>query len=262
MTETHRRRTILSATGLMAGVFLAGCAAAPPDDPRDPLEPVNRAIFAFNDTADHYVLRPVAKGYVAVTPAIIRTGIANFFDNLGYPTTIVNDLLQLKLKQTASDTGRLVVNSVAGVGGFVDVGSHIGLSRHDEDFGQTLGYWGVGEGWYLMLPLLGPSDNRDLIGLIGDMPTKPSFWLDGDHDWLKYATQGVQAVSDRAALLDVDAVLAQQLDKYLFIRGAYLQRRQSLVYDGHPPAPRYDVDDDKAPDPASPRPTTLPADRK
>src|ERR1700739_4186825 len=131
---------------VLAALALSACAHHPADDPADPFESLNRGVYKFNDTADHYVLRPPAKGYVAVTPGWAREGVTNFFNNLFYPTTIVNDFLQAKFKQGAADTGRFVVNSVWGVGGLVDVGARVGLPRHDEDFGQTLGTWGVGEG--------------------------------------------------------------------------------------------------------------------
>lgn len=223
---------------------LSACAHSPADDPADPLEPVNRAVFKFNDTADRYVLRPVAKGYVYITPQFARTGISNFFNNLEEPRTIVNDLFQLKLKQSVADTGRFMLNTTAGLAGFMDVATGVGLERHDEDFGQTLGYWGVGEGWFLMLPLLGPSDNRDLVGTVVDIPTNPAWYLDGDHDWLKYSLSAVNVVNTRANLLGTDSLMDQQLDKYLFLRTAYLQRRQFEVYDGNPPPENYDYGDD------------------
>src|SRR5688572_26977733 len=153
-------------TWLLLTLLAAGCAHSPAYDPQDPLEKVNRAVFGFNEKADQYVLKPVAKGYDKITPQPVRRGIANFFDNLFYPTVIVNDLLQAKLKQGAFDLGRFVVNTTVGVVGIFDVATGWGMEKHEEDFGQTLGYWGVGPGWYLMLPLLGPSDNRDLVGRV------------------------------------------------------------------------------------------------
>lgn len=238
----------------IAAVLLTGCAHAPADDPHDPLEPVNRVVFKFNDTADQYLMHPLAKGYVAVTPQPVRTGITNFFDNLGSPVTIVNDFLQLKLKQGASDIGRLVLNSTAGLAGFIDVATSAGMTKHQEDFGQTLGYYGVGEGWYLMIPFLGPSDNRDFVGRVVDTPLHPEWWLPGRYDLEHYTAAGVQLVNDRANLLDADKVLSQQLDKYLFIRTAFLQSRQSAIYDGHPPAEKedYQIYDDTDKSDASP----------
>lgn len=223
-----------------AALWLAGCAHTPADDPADPLEPVNRAIYGFNETADRYVLRPVAKGYDAVMPGFARTGVRNFFSNLFYPTVIVNDLLQLKLLLMAQDFSRFVLNTTFGLGGFIDVAAAGGLVANDEDFGQTLGYWGVGPGWYLMLPLLGPSNNRDLIGSVGDAFTNPLNYGDGE---LNYALSGLHAVERRAAFLDADRILEQQLDRYVFVRTIYLQSRQNKVYDGNPPREDYGFDE-------------------
>jgi phospholipid-binding lipoprotein MlaA len=235
-----RRRPAL----LLAALALAGCAHTPPDDPSDPLEGWNRGVYKFNTVADKYVLRPVARGYDKVTPAPVKTGIGNFFQNLLYPTVIVNDLLQLKLKQFGQDTGRLVINTLIGWGGIFDIATQAGLPAHDEDFGQTLGYWGVGPGWYLMLPLLGPSDNRDLIGAVGDWHTNPLTYVDeDDEDWAVGA--GVlQAVHGRANLLDFDKVLEQQIDPYVFVRSIYLQNRLNKVHDGNPPKEEFDFGED------------------
>jgi phospholipid-binding lipoprotein MlaA len=221
---------------VMVAALLAGCAHRPADDPADPLESVNRAMWTFNSKADQYVLRPAAQGYVAVTPGWMREGITNFFSNLFYPTTIVNDFLQAKFTQGAADTGRFVVNSVWGIGGLVDVGSRVGLSKHDEDFGQTLGYWGMGEGWFLMLPFLGPSDFRDLMGRGVDIFTTPTHYLPGRYDLPNYLTTFVlYNVDNRANLLPADSLRESQFDQYLFVRTAYLQLRQSKIYDGNPP---------------------------
>src|SRR5688572_17843204 len=172
----RRRRVAL----LLAALALGGCAHTPPDDPSDPLEGWNRGVYKFNEKADKYVLRPVAKGYDKVMPGFARTGVRNFFSNLLYPTVIVNDLLQLKFKQFGADTGRLLANTLVGLGGLLDVATSVGLEQHDEDFGQTLGYWGVGPGWYLMLPFLGPTDNRDFIGQFADSQTSPLFYLENE----------------------------------------------------------------------------------
>ena len=193
---------------IAVAVLLASCAHHPADDPSDPLEPVNRAMWTFNSKADQYVLKPAAKGYVAVTPGWAREGVTNFFSNLVYPTTIVNDVLQAKFTQGAADTGRFVVNSI----------------------------WGIGEGWYLMIPFLGPSDNRDLLGRGVDMFTNPTYYLPGRYDLPHYLTTYVlDSVNIRANALPSDSLLDSQFDTYLFIRTAYLQHRQALVYDGNPP---------------------------
>jgi phospholipid-binding lipoprotein MlaA len=238
---------LMALTTLLA---LSACAHSPADDPRDPLEPVNRAVYAFNDKAGQYVLKPVARGYVYITPSIVRRGVSNFFDNLFYPTTIINDLLQAKFVQGASDTGRLLLNTTAGIGGILDVATEIGLDKHNEDFGQTLGYWGVGEGWFLMLPLLGPSDNRDLIGKVGDAATNISFYLPGRDDVYVYSANGLNLINTYAGLLSTDDLVHEQFDPYLFVRTAYLQRRQSLIYDGNPPPEPLPTFDEPAAAPA------------
>jgi phospholipid-binding lipoprotein MlaA len=229
-------------------LMLTGCAHSPAYDPDDPLERINRPIFAFNMKADKYVLRPVAKTYADVVPDKVRLGISNFFDNLFYPTTIVNDLLQGKFAQSGKDTLRFVMNSTIGLAGFIDVASTQGLTRNDEDLGQTLGHWGVGQGWYLMLPLLGPSTNRDLFGFVGDNwafvyddPTSPLTYIDGVHLFPERTAIFVtNAIDDRSKLLGADKLIEQQLDPYVFFRTAYLQQRESLVYDGNPPQEEFE----------------------
>jgi phospholipid-binding lipoprotein MlaA len=226
---------------LLAALALAGCAHTPADDPDDPLEPVNRSIYTFNETADRWVLHPVAKGYDKVMPSFARTGVRNFISNLFYPTVIVNDVLQLKLRQGAQDLCRFVLNSTFGVAGLFDVAGHGGLPRNDEDLGQTLGYWGVGQGWYLMLPLLGPSDNRDIIGRVGDSAINPMVWV--HEPVLNWSLATLDVVDRRAALLPGDKFLEQQIDRYVFVRTIYLQNRQNRVYDGSPPKEDYEFDE-------------------
>jgi phospholipid-binding lipoprotein MlaA len=230
---------------LMASIALGACAHSPVDEPSDPLEPVNRAVYGFNEQLDNYVAKPVAKGY-NVLPEEIRTGVRNFLRNLSYPTVIVNDALQGKIKQSGLDTTRFVLNSTFGLVGFLDPATMVGLERHDEDFGQTLGYWGVGPGWYLMIPFLGPSSNRDLVGRVGSAVTSPMTYAGTG---VSVPVTGLSFVDTRAQLLGVEGVLEQQLDRYVFVRSAYLQRRQSLVYDGNPPREEIDYGDDAAPAP-------------
>jgi phospholipid-binding lipoprotein MlaA len=227
----------LQAATLALSLVLAGCAHSPVNDPSDPLEGFNRGVFAFNTGLDDYLLRPVTKGYVYVTPEVAQTGVSNFFSNLTYPTVIVNDALQGKVVQHFSDVGRFLFNTIVGLGGLVDAASMIGLNKHDEDFGQTLGYWGIGNGAFLMLPLLGPSTNRDLVGRIGNAATNPLTYVDFD---ISAPLTAGGVVDTRAQLLGTDRVVEQQLDRYIFVRNAYLQRRESLVYDGHPPKERLD----------------------
>src|SRR5690349_13627460 len=235
---------------LLAALALGGCANTPPDDPSDPLEGWNRGVYKFNTVADKYVVRPVAKGYDKVTPGFVRTGIGNFFSNLFYPTTIVNDLLQLKIKQGGLDLWRFVMNTTFGVAGLVDVATPLGLEKHDEDFGQTLGYWGVGPGWYLMVPFLGPMDNRDLVGFGGDTFTNPLFYV--DDQTVAWGLGGLSAVDQRAALLGADKMVEQQMDPYVFVRSIYLQNRLGKVYDGNPPKENFGFDEEEEDKPAPP----------
>jgi phospholipid-binding lipoprotein MlaA len=257
MGSLHRC-SVLIAT---AAVFLAGCAHRPADDPADPLEKINRGVWAFNSKADHYVLKPAAKTYVAVTPGWAREGITNFFYNLMYPTTIVNDFLQAKFVRGFADTGRFIINSSYGIGGLIDVGTRVGLPRHDEDFGQTLGWWGMGEGWFLMLPFLGPSDNRDLLGKGVDIFTNPTHYLPGRYDLPNYLTTYLlYNVNFRATLLPTDSLMESQFDTYLFIRTAYLEHRQAWIYDGNPPPEDLGLDGDSGSDGSAAPPAAQPAD--
>ncbi|HEU0195643.1 MAG TPA: VacJ family lipoprotein [Nevskiaceae bacterium] len=220
---------------LIGAVLAAGCAHTPPTDPADPLENLNRKVYSFNTEADKLVLKPVAQGYVDVVPVLAREGVTNFFANLDYPTVIVNDLLQAKFLQGGQDLLRFIVNSSYGIGGLVDVASNIGLPSHDEDFGLTLGHWGVGPGWFLMIPFVGPSDNRDTVGRVADIFTTPTYYLPRGYDLPKYGVSALEVVNLRANLLGTESLLAAQFDPYIFIRTAYLQQRLSKVYDGNPP---------------------------
>jgi phospholipid-binding lipoprotein MlaA len=239
---------------LAVALCAAGCAHRPPDEPLDPLEPVNRGIYKFNRVADRYVLRPVAKGYRQYTPNEFQVGVHNFFDNLFYPTTIVNGFLQGKFAQGSRDVGRFVINTTLGIVGIMDVATKLGLERNDEDLGQTLGRYGMGEGVYLMLPLLGPSNGRDFVGRIGDSFTGPTPVADladaytvtnyNAPDAVSFSLTAVDAIDTRSRLLDADRMLDEQIDPYVALRTAYLQRRQSLVYDGNPPKQKFDFDDE------------------
>jgi phospholipid-binding lipoprotein MlaA len=217
---------------LLLCLSLFGCATSPQTqrDPRDPFERVNRATFRVNDTLDKYVARPVARTYVRVTPQPVRTGVSNFLDNLAYPVTIGNDLLQLKLRMFGRDLARFVVNSTVGIGGIFDLASGSGLEKNQEDLGLTFGHYGAGPGPYLVIPILGPSDVRDGIGRVGDI------WMDPRHyihsTYVSYGLWVVSAVDLRARLLPTDQTLEGVYDRYSFVRNAYLQRRAYLVSRG------------------------------
>jgi phospholipid-binding lipoprotein MlaA len=235
MRASHHRTAFAWLTLILA-VALTGCATA--RNPRDPLEPLNRSIYRFNEAVDKAVLKPVAKGYRAVVPTPVRGGVTNVFGNFRDVTSAVNNLLQLKVPRAASDVGRIAVNSTVGILGVFDVASRIGLEKHDEDFGQTLGHWGIVDGPFLMLPFLGPSNFRDSVGLVGDYFTDPEFYL-FNHAPESYIVFGTRVVNLRANLLELEGVLDQAaLDRYSFLRDAYLQRRRNQVYDGNPPEAR------------------------
>ena len=209
---------------------LAGWAV-PSGANHDPIEPVNRAIFWFNDKLDVYVLAPVATGWDTIAPDRVERALANFFQNLRFPIVAVNDLLQGKLVHTASDVGRFGVNTTVGVLGFFDPATHWGLEAHDEDFGQTLGYWGVPPGPYLVLPFFGPSDPRDALGLAADsFSTVYPFFIAIEYS---IAASGVNTINTRALNLNTVRQAKQaSIDYYAFVRNAYRQRRNVLVTDG------------------------------
>jgi phospholipid-binding lipoprotein MlaA len=214
-------------------IALTGCAAN--GDPRDPLEPMNRAIHSFNEGFDRMLLKPVAQAYSSVLPSFAQTGVRNFFSNLDDVTVLANDILQFKLEQGSRDFMRLAVNSTFGLFGLLDVAGEMGLQKHNEDFGQTLGRWGVGAGPYLVLPFLGPNDFRDTAGFLVDTEYTD---LVRNHDDVstRNPVLVLRVVSRRADLLDAKrAIDAAALDEYEFTRDLYLERRKSLVHDGKPP---------------------------
>ncbi|SEA34484.1 MlaA family lipoprotein [Microbulbifer marinus] len=196
---------------------------------RDPWEGYNRAMFRFNDTADRWVLKPVATSYRQITPIFLQYGISNFFDNMREVTNSLNSVLQGKWGQAGNDAGRFLVNTTVGVAGFFDVAQHIGLEEGDgEDFGQTLAVWGVPSGPYLVLPFLGPSTARDAPGRVVDIYTNPLTYV--DHDPTLYALKLTDIIQTRASLLKVESLL--QGDRYVLLRDAYMQRREFLINDG------------------------------
>jgi phospholipid-binding lipoprotein MlaA len=244
----HARALRLPALFLVV-TLATGCATAPATDAaaeppppasydaNDPLAGFNRAMFVFNENFDRYLLKPVAKGYRAVTPAFARRGLANFFGNLYEPINVVNNVLQGKFVAGVSDLGRFAVNSTLGIYGLFDVATHMGLERHDEDFGQTLAVWGVGEGPYLVLPVLGPSNFRDAVGEVPDWYLYPTQYMEegstADKLWVG------RLVVRREQLLDASDILDQAAgeDPYVFRREAYREYRRHLIFDGNPPAP-------------------------
>ena len=227
-------------------IINTGCATLDgPADPNDPLESYNRAMYQFNDTFDTYLVKPVAQGYDAITPAPVQKGISNFFSNLDDVLVIVNDLFQLKFKQAASDTGRFLINSTLGLFGLIDWASDMGLEKHNEDFGQTLGHWGVPSGPYFIIPFIGPSTIRDTTGFAVDESYFDPIYKEvengypvssRDNESAVWSMTVIKAVDIRANLLKGEKILDEAaLDPYVYLRELYLQRRKNLVYDGKPP---------------------------
>lgn len=210
--------------------LLAGCATS--GNSRDPLEPVNRAIYGFNDGFDRVIAKPIAETYRSAVPALVRLGVSNFFSNLNDIWIFVNNVLQGKPLEASDDFGRFAINSTLGLFGLIDIASDFGLEKHNEDFGQTLGRWGVGSGPYLMLPFIGPSTVRDALShrLVD---TKADFVVQADHVPTRNTLFFTRVIDVRANLLDTSRIVDEAaLDNYSFIRDAYLQRRESLIYDG------------------------------
>jgi len=233
---------------LILVLLLGGCAGlnaresdagAYEEETYDPFEPFNRAMFAFNEKFDQWLLKPVAIGYDWLLPVPVKSGVGNFFSNLFQPAVAVNDLLQGKPTQSASDVGRFVVNSTAGVLGIFDVAKSIGLEPRDEDWGQTFAVWGIGEGPYFVWPIIGSRYLRDTFGWGFDFLSKPATYI--QDPYTSWGLYGLELVDTRARLLPAEKVLNQAAgeDKYIFIREAYRQRRRNLIYDGNPPKPKF-----------------------
>jgi phospholipid-binding lipoprotein MlaA len=259
----HRMLGVVAPLALL----FAGCATTSASrSPRDPLEPLNRGVYRFNDAIDRAVARPVAKAYHDHVPNPVRSGISNAIDNLAYPTTIVNDLLQAKWRAALNDVGRFLLNSTLGLGGLFDPASKEGLDKNDEDFGQTLGKWGVPSGPYLVLPFFGPSSLRDGPMIYPERYTDLRGYLG---DWeTKWTLIGVGALDTRSELLSVDQVLRNAYDPYLFTRDAYMQRREYQVRDGDVPEETLEEpmeeplpEDDSSEEIKPRRPTDTPAEQ-
>jgi phospholipid-binding lipoprotein MlaA len=238
------KRVGLGVALLALAVTSTGCATGPNANPKDPLEPMNRQVARFNDVLDDNVLKPVATGYRDYTPQPVQTGVSNFFRNLSDVWSTANNGLQLKGRDTAESLMRVVVNTTLGIYGLFDVATQIGLERHPEDFGQTLGYWGVPSGPYVVLPLLGPSTVRDTS--VVPVETSVDFVRQYDDVPVRNAAMATRIVDKRASLLKTtDLLTGAAIDKYSFTRDSYLQFRRNQVYDGNPP------DEDELVDPSA-----------
>lgn len=223
--------------GLVAVASLGACATIPDDagsSPQDPWERYNRHMDAFNDGLDRALIKPAAKAYDAVAPLPARVAVNNFLGNIGDVWTGVNNVLQGKVAKGAGDFGRVLVNSTVGIFGVFDVATPMGLERHNEDFGQTLAVWGVGDGPYVVLPFFGPRTVRDSGGLVVDMVADPVSQSDQIRE--RNTLTGLRILDARAEFLPADKVIEEAAtDRYAYLRDAYLQRRRSLIHDGRPP---------------------------
>jgi phospholipid-binding lipoprotein MlaA len=220
---------------ILAAGLLAGCASS--GNPKDPIEGFNRAMFAFNEGLDSAIVKPVATGYEAVLPAPVRTGVTNFFSNIEDVFIGVNNLLQGKVPEAVSDLGRVMINTTIGLLGIIDFASDAGLEKHDEDFGQTFGRWGVGNGAYVVIPVFGPRTVRDTVGLVLDVAADPV--ANHNPERTRDLALVLRLVNDRANLLPADKVIDEAaLDKYSYVRDGYLQRRRNLIHDGNAPRER------------------------
>lgn len=219
---------------IAACMMVSGCASSQPSNPKDPWEGFNRAMFQINDALDTVVIRPAAVVYDNVLPSPVKTGVGNFFSNLGDLGNAANNLLQGKPQAALNDLVRFAFNSTWGLLGVLDVASEAGLPKHDEDFGQTLAVWGVGDGPYLVLPLFGGHNLRDTAALPVDYYSNPTTYVEGDA--AKYSFKAAEIVVKRAELLPADrATEGQIIDKYAQMRDVYFQRRNYLIHDGNPP---------------------------
>jgi len=223
----------MTTSALLAAMLAAAPAARA--QVNDPIEPVNRAIFSFNEKFDQYVFKPVTETYVKVVPSLVRRGVSNVFGNISDAFSAVNNLLQGKREPLGNDLGRVLTNTTFGLGGIFDIAGEAGVEKSGEDFGQTLGWWGLGPGPYLVIPILGPSDVRDAVGL------GVHAYFDPINNYVEpqsamWGVNVLRAIDTRAGLLGTENIVeGAALDKYTFIRSAYLQRRRNLVYDGKPP---------------------------
>ena len=229
---------LLLITGLSSGCATTNSKEAGIQPNPDPLEPANRAFFGLNESLDKYFMRPVANAYVDVTPQPFRTGVTNFFDNLSYLNVVLNSFLQGKFDQGFSDTFRFVVNSTVGIGGLLDVATPMGMEKHEEDLGQTLAVWGLGQGSYLYIPVQGPNTVRNLPNYATSYFLNPLTYVSGT---ILFPVAALNIINARANLLEATNIRDEAaVDSYSFTREAYLQRRNYLIYDGNPPMEGYD----------------------
>lgn len=232
-------KAIIKKILMFSVIVMTGCATTQQNErvaKIDPFEPMNRAVFSFNEVADDYVIKPIAEAYKFVLPEFVRTGVTNFFSNINDVLIAANNLLQAKPLEAANDIGRFLINSTLGVLGLFDVATDIGLDKNREDFGQTLGVWGFSDGPYVVLPFFGPSNVRDTVGLAVDMETDFIINTNKLNSDEKIAVNALRVINRRADLLDAGQLLEDAaFDKYSFMRDGYLQRRRNQVYDGNPP---------------------------
>lgn len=251
MSSMIRWSNVMALVAVLLSTSGIASAQRAPDD-RDPWEGFNRGVYSFNQGLDKVIIHPVSKGYNWILPKPVRTGVSNFFDNLGDVVTVANDLLQGKFQQGLEDSSRVVWNTTLGIGGLFDPATSMGIPRHQEDFGQTLGVWFGREkhGPFLMLPVLGASSVRDGVGLVGDIYTWPVFWVPVSAR-VSWGLAGVAYIDTRAELLETENLLdTAALDRYAFLRDSYFQHRRELIYDGNVPEDEDETfEDDFEPDP-------------
>lgn len=238
---------------------LTGCASQDlRPDPRDPLERVNRVTFAFNEGVDKVIGKPAARTYRKITPRVVRTGVSNFWENISTPGTAINQLLQGKWRESGSDTARFLLNTVVGVGGIFDPATAVGLEKHDEDFGQTFGRWGVGAGPYFILPIFGPSSVRDSVALFPERYVDPVNYI--NHNGWRWGLDAFRLLDRRTRLLPATDALEQTYDKYGFMRNAYFQQRAYAISDGNVAPEDLEEGFEDEPDAKEDSTTTDPAD--
>lgn len=239
MNRTIDVQRALGAMAVAAMLVLSGCATTGGGRAYDPFEPVNRAMYAINEPIDKNLIKPIAQAYVDYVPSVVRTGISNYFNNIDDLFSALNGLLQGKLDKAGNDMGRVMINTFPGILGLIDVASDLGIPRGNEDFGQTFGYWGIPQGPYLFVPLFGPTTVRDGTGFVLRVLWSPTTEI---HEVaVRNVIYGLGGLDLRAQALGATSLIDEaSLDPYTFVRRAYLQRREYLVYDGSPPPPKDD----------------------